>query len=1195
MRILVEAVGDFDPAFELYYKNFTNAPFLRSSVNNRGVGEPEYMIVEDGPLALRVFDARNGTGSGKYKLTIARDDLSINDDCAGATFLVPADECTPVLGTLNRSNASNTGSGCESPSNSQIKDVWYKFRPTKTFIRATLSCWNNFNGQMQLFKGAGCQNLVLNSCVDSTGAGGQEVINQEGLIPGDVYFLRVAGTDTSGKGDFSLCLKYINCEADKPQISVIPQNSAVNGRLKLKTANIVSRLKWQYSINLGQSWNFLATTKLVDTITILPSMQGTMWIRAYAFDDSCRNGYSNIEVVNVKCASPFSNVLTHNTGDFIQSIRFAEKTVVSGSDSLGGSYQDFSRKDTLSICRSFPFSFHVYPGDSTKIYGKAVWLDLNRDGDFTDPNELQVISQPAAGTFSPVLSLASLGAGVYQMRIGLIRSNSGTIDSNACFQPGYLSGEFEDYSINVGVPQAANAGPDAAVCTDGVFLAGNHPAQTTGLWEAIGNTAQIANPGLFNSLVTGLAPGPNIFRWKVLSVCPVVTDDVVISRSLPPTTASILGLQSPVSVCTNTFRVTGNTPQIGTPLWTKIAGAATLATPSQPSTLLTGLVPGVKILRYSITNAPCPSSFQEITLNATNSLPTADAGLDMAICDSAVGLTGNAVGTGQGTWTVVSGAGTFSNASSPISSVSGLAPGVNMLKWSISKAGCNTSEDFVNIIRQLPENALAGTDQTTCAQSATLTAGPSSNPGTWSLVSGSGTLASPNSSTCVVSGLGEGVNIFRWTLNNPGCPVSSDDVAITVSQNAFVVSAGPDRTLCAQTSDTLNAILPAGTTGLWTVAGGGGAITQPTGATTQVTGLTPGINRFVWTISRPGCASVSDEVMVNIQSQPSSALAGPDVQVCRTLVSLHASAPLAGQGTWTVLNGSAQISDIHNPTAFASSLSDGANKFLWTVGNAPCSSREDTVIITSVSQSGLTALAGIDQTVCGTNGFMKAAGPVSGTGTWSLVSGSGILANPANPQSPVSALGGGANTFAWKVSLDTCSVTDIAIVSRDYNPVHLGNDTTLCTGSSLDINGGTGYATYAWSTLSGNANITVSATNLYSLTATTANGCAYSDSINVIFTICTDVKDPESGINPDVLLFPNPGTGVLHLKFQGLDERVQINVLGLDGKLLSSYEKDLSSAEPVVTLDLTNLANGIYMVEIQTKAKTFHNRVVVQK
>ena len=60
---------------------------------------------------------------------------------------------------------------------------------------------------------------------------------------------------------------------------------------------------------------------------------------------------------------------------------------------------------------------------------------------------------------------------------------------------------------------------------------------------------------------------------------------------------------------------------------------------------------------------------------------------------------------------------------------------------------------------------------------------PSSGTGLWTVVSGTATITSPTSATSGVTGVPPGTSAtLRWTITNPPCPPSSDDVVLTNAQ-----------------------------------------------------------------------------------------------------------------------------------------------------------------------------------------------------------------------------------------------------------------------------------------------------------------------------------------------------------------------------------------------------------------------------
>ena len=105
------------------------------------------------------------------------------------------------------------------------------------------------------------------------------------------------------------------------------------------------------------------------------------------------------------------------------------------------------------------------------------------------------------------------------------------------------------------------------------------------------------------------------------------------------------------------------------------------------------------------------------------------------------------------------------------------------------------------------------------------------------------------------------------TNTENGC-VDTDTVQVSrVFPDA--AAAGTDISLCQdQTTTSLMANQPAGTTGLWTV-GGVASVDATADPNTGVSGLQSGANVFTWTLSAPGCPDYSqDQVTVYIETAP---------------------------------------------------------------------------------------------------------------------------------------------------------------------------------------------------------------------------------------------------------------------------------------------------------------------------------------
>ena len=74
------------------------------------------------------------------------------------------------------------------------------------------------------------------------------------------------------------------------------------------------------------------------------------------------------------------------------------------------------------------------------------------------------------------------------------------------------------------------------------------------------------------------------------------------------------------------------------------------------------------------------------------------AGPDQSVCGTSALLAADAPSAGTGTWTVIQGSGSFSNASSATAQVTGLAAGTNVLRWTVTNGSCSGSYDEVTIV-----------------------------------------------------------------------------------------------------------------------------------------------------------------------------------------------------------------------------------------------------------------------------------------------------------------------------------------------------------------------------------------------------------------------------------------------------------------------------------------------------------------
>ncbi len=115
---------------------------------------------------------------------------------------------------------------------------------------------------------------------------------------------------------------------------------------------------------------------------------------------------------------------------------------------------------------------------------------------------------------------------------------------------------------------------------------------------------------------------------------------------------------------------------------------------------------------------------------------------------------------------------------------------------------------------------------------------------------------------------------------------------------------------------------------------------------------------------------------------------------------------------------------------------------------------------------------------------------------------SGLSKLPASAPTNTSFNFSYANNLVWLYDITAQKWTSYSILTgAGATAINLGNDTTLCTGSTLVLSAGSSSYQYAWSTGDVDSMITVSSGGTYWLTVTNGN-CVTSDTIVISDTVC---------------------------------------------------------------------------------------------
>jgi len=146
---------------------------------------------------------------------------------------------------------------------------------------------------------------------------------------------------------------------------------------------------------------------------------------------------------------------------------------------------------------------------------------------------------------------------------------------------------------------------------------------------------------------------------------------------------------------------------------------------------------------------------------------------------------------------------------------------------------------------------------------------------------------------------------------------------------------------------------------------------------------------------------------------------------------------------------------------------------------------------------------------------------------------------------------------------------------------NLGPDTTICTTQSIVLNPNSGNGnTYLWNNgVTGPTLLAFNTSGLadtvtYSVVVTAQNGCATSDSVNVIFVVCSSLTNIAAAGH--FSFYPNPASSFIRITVEA--ESAECIIYDMSGKI--GQQTMLTHGEQQV--DISSLATGNYSILIKT-------------
>ena len=251
-----------------------------------------------------------------------------------------------------------------------------------------------------------------------------------------------------------------------------------------------------------------------------------------------------------------------------------------------------------TICAS---AGSVTMNGNTPLAGTGTWSQLS------GPVSGTIVSANAPNT--SITGLTTAGNYVFRWRI----TNSPCVASNS--------------SVTITVaptPTVADAGIDQDICVSPgtTTMAANTALVGAGSWSQISGptAASIVDASDELTDISGFNQvGAYVFRWTITgSSCPTTTDDVTVNVFGSPSTANA-GADQPICSTTGNATMSGNTPSVGTGVWSQVSGpvTATIASASSPATAISDMTTvGTYVFRWTISNGPCSASVDDVNITS---------------------------------------------------------------------------------------------------------------------------------------------------------------------------------------------------------------------------------------------------------------------------------------------------------------------------------------------------------------------------------------------------------------------------------------------------------------------------------------------------------------------------------------------------------------------------------------------------
>ena len=312
--------------------------------------------------------------------------------------------------------------------------------------------------------------------------------------------------------------------------------------------------------------------------------------------------------------------------------------------------------------------------------------------------------------------------------------------------------------------------------------------------------------------------------------------------------------------------------------------------------------------------------------NNVSSSTISDAGVDQEVCENSTTLSANNPEDDEiGQWSIISGTGIITELNNPLSEITNLSIGENILQWSIlGECGESTDQVIINVIDGIPTINLV--DIVYCLNPISLNATVEGG-GVWTVEPSTNIIIeNPNSENTIATPTAYGT----YTFSFEGCNgIVSQEVLVSTSNPSIIDF--PDQVYCLS-SFNLEAQVD-GDPGYWGYEGPGSVnFSNPVSLSTTATADEYGL----YTITYYGCGT-STSVNINIQGVSPQIVSSPEEPIfCNFSANLEAFVVGDPQG-WTGI-GPGNISFSSQGTSTTASVTEyGLYEFIFNGCNESAS------------------------------------------------------------------------------------------------------------------------------------------------------------------------------------------------------------------------------------------------------------------